>query len=113
MPRNVIRPDSTLVDIEATLLDAEKLVATVLLTMGPCRKEHGNASVRIGITGEGKAPFHKVSYVDEAGKETLYGSFFGKKKDEVYEVHERTWSTVAMTYDEVRSQLGRIRGFKN
>jgi hypothetical protein len=111
MARDVIAPDSTLEDVESTLLDAEKLVANVLWTMGACRKENGNALVRIGITGEGKAPFHKVTFLSDDGVEQLYGSYFGRNKDETYQVHERTWSSRAMTYEEVQTQLGRIRGF--
>lgn len=111
MAREVIAQDSTLEDVEPTLLDAEKLVSNVLWTMGACRKENGNALVRIGITGEGKAPYHKVTFLSDDGVEQLYGSYFGRKKDEAYQVHARTWSTRAMTYEEVQLQLGRIRGF--
>lgn len=111
MARDVIAPDSTLEDVEPTLLDAEKHVANVLWTMGACRKENGNALVRIGITGEGKAPFHKVTFLSGDDSEQLYGSYFGRNKDETYQVHERTWSTRAMSYEEVQAQLGRIRGF--
>jgi hypothetical protein len=109
--RNTIAADSTLEDVQATLLDPEKHVRNVLLTMGDCRKEHGNAHVRIGVTGEGKTPYHKVIYFDAEGREHLFGSYDGLKKDENYQVHEATWSTRSSSYDDVRQLLGRIRGF--
>ena len=112
MARDTIAADSTLEDVQATLLDPEKHVANVLWTMGACRREHGNAYVRIGITGEGKAPYHKVVYLDAEGREQLFGSYFGRKKDDTYQVHEATWSTRSSSYDEVSQLLGRIRGFR-
>lgn len=107
-----IAPDATLEEVEPTLLNAEKHVAAVLGTMLPCRREHGNAHVRIGITGEGKVPYHKVVYLDEAGDEQLFASFDGRNKSENYRVHENTWSSRSMSFVEVQAQLGRIRGFK-
>lgn len=106
-----ISPDATLADVRHTLLEPERHVATVLGTMSPCRKEHGNAHVRIGITGEGKVPYHKVAYLDESGNEQLYAAFDGKNKNEEYIVHEKTWSTKSMSFAEVQSLLGDIRGF--
>lgn len=104
-----IAADSTLADVKDALLKPERHVATVLRTMYPCRKEHGNAHVRIGITGEGKVPYHKVVYFGSDGREHLFGSYDGHNKDEGHQIHERTWSTKTMSFDEVQSLLGDIR----
>ena len=79
MARDAIPTDAMLATVRDTLPDPEKFARTVLGTMRPCLKEHGNAHVRIGITGEGKAPYHKVIYFDSQGAEQLYGSFAGRK----------------------------------
>lgn len=107
-----IPSDSTLEDVRGTLIDAERHVATVLGTMSPCKKQHGNAHVRIGVTGEGKVPYHKVVFFDGEGKEQLYAAFDGRNKNELYTVHEKTWSTRSMSFAEVQFLLGDIRGFK-
>lgn len=112
MGRDAIAADSTLDDVEGSLLDAEKHVANILFTMGECRKVYDNAYVPIGITGEGKAPYHKVVYRDADGAEHLFGSYLGRNRDETYQVHQSTWSTRASSYEEVRNLLGRIRGFQ-
>lgn len=106
-----ITSDATLADVRHSLLNPERHVATVLGTMSPCRKEWGNAHVRIGITGEGKVPYHKIVYVDEGGVEKLYAAFDGKNKNEDYITHEKTWSTKSMSFEEVQALLGDIRGF--
>ena len=106
-----IEPNATIETIRHLLDDPEKFVRVVLGNMVPCRKEHGNAFVRIGITGEGKVPYHKIVWDDEAGAEQLYGSFDGKVMDEKYKVHVSTWSTARMSYEEVQALLGSIRGY--
>lgn len=110
--KTTLASDATLADVRHTLLDAERHIAVVLGTMSPCRKEHGNAHVRIGITGEGKVPYHKVTYLDAAGGEHLFASFDGRNENEDYKVHEDTWSTKSMTFEEVQALLGDIRGYK-
>ena len=107
-----IASDATLADIRDRLAKPEDHVATVLLTMQPCRKAHGNAYVRIGITGTGKAPYHKVVYLDTDGAEQLFGSLYGRNMDADYQVHENTWSTKMMSFAEVQTLLGEIRGIK-
>lgn len=107
-----IASDATLADIRDRLTKPEDHVATVLLTMQPCRKAHGNAYVRIGITGTGKVPYHKVVFLDADGAEQLFGSFDGRNMDAGNKVHEDTWSTRTMSFAEVQALLGEIRGIK-
>ncbi|WP_151972677.1 hypothetical protein [Erythrobacter sp. EC-HK427] len=107
----MIEPDATIGSIADKLDNAEKFARAVLGTMHPCLKEHGNAHVRIGITGEGKAPYHKVVYDDVDGCEQLYGSFAGKVMDEKYLVHEDTWSAKRMSYGDVQALIGALTGY--
>jgi hypothetical protein len=107
-----IAPDATLEDVLPTLVKPEDHVATVLATMQPCRKQHGNAHVRIGITGTGKVPYHKVVYTDQDGVEQHYGSFNGLHPDVGLKVHESTWSSRSMSFSEVQSLIGEIRGYR-
>ena len=108
-----LRPDATLRDVRHSLLEPEKLLRDILSTMNDCRREKGNCLVRIGITGEGKAPYHKVAYLDGHGQEQLYGSYFGRNRDEKYQVHTDTWSTKTMTYEEVQQVLADVTGFRS
>lgn len=108
----MIEREATIESIADKLDNPEKFARTVLGTMHPCRKQHGNAYVRIGITGEGKAPYHKVVYDDEDGSERLYGSFAGKVMDEKYLVHEDTWSSARMSYEDVQALIGSISGYR-
>lgn len=107
-----IAADATLEDVLPTLLKPEDHVATVLATMQPCRRQHGNAHVRIGITGTGKVPYHKVVYIDDDGTEQLFGSFDGHNPDAGHKVHDSTWSSRSMSFVEVQALIGRIRGYK-
>lgn len=111
MARDSIPVDATVDSISDRLDNPEKFARTVLGTMHPCLKEHGNAYVRIGITGEGKAPYHKVVYTDEAGEERLFGSFASKVMDTTYRVHEQTWSTARSSYAEVQALIATITGY--
>jgi hypothetical protein len=106
-----IEPEATIASIQHLLADQEKFVRTVLGSMAKCRREHGNAFVRIGITGEGKVPYYKLIWDDGVGVEQLYGSFGGSVMDEKYKVHVDTWSTTRMSYKEVETLLGSIRGY--
>lgn len=113
MARDSIPADATIDSISDLLENPEKFARTVLGTMHPCLKEHGNAFVRIGITGEGKSPYHKVIYDDGDGHEHLYGSFAGKVMDQTYKVHEQTWSTVRSSYADVQDLIGTITGYNS
>lgn len=59
----VLPSDSTIGDLveRSTLTQSESYVRGVLENMHACRREHGSALVRIGITGEGRRPHYWVS----------------------------------------------------
>ncbi len=112
MPTKPLKKDATLNDVVDTLLQPEDHVRRVLSTLSACRMAHGNASVRIGITGQGKIPAHKVVYADDSGKEVMFGAYDQDRPFTDVAIHEDTWSTKTMTFTEVQALLGQMRGFK-
>ena len=109
MSRNELPTDATLADVLPTLSDREEYVRVILENLYKCEREHASCSIRIGITGEGKAPYYRIDYVDNDGSEGLYGSFAGKVAGKGIDTHEDTWSTRSMTKGEVAEVLGKIR----
>ena len=101
--------DAVLDDVLATLHKPEEYVRIVLDNLYKCEREHASCTMRLGITGEGKAPYYRIDYEDEDGSKGLFGSFAGKVAGQGIETHEETWSSKAMTKDEVTSVLGRLR----
>jgi hypothetical protein len=110
--RGELSKDATLEDVLPTLLKPENHVRVVLKTMQACRRDHGNAHVRIGITGEGKVPYHKVTYFDAPNSEQLFGAYDGQHEARNVTIHESTWSCKSSSFEEVQALLGRIRGYK-
>src|SRR5690348_16752596 len=56
MHKNAISPASSLVDVIPRLRGADEYVRRLLGNMAACKKDHGNAFVRLGITGTGVKP---------------------------------------------------------
>jgi hypothetical protein len=113
MAWKALKPDVTIRDVVSTLADKEEYTRVVLEHLMACQSKHGkgNAHVRIGITGTGQFPSHKVIYDDPEGVETLFDAYAERTRfTENIQVH--TWSTERMSVDEVRSLLGERRGFK-
>jgi hypothetical protein len=112
MQPQALNKDATLADVLTTLVQPEAYLCAVLGNLSRCRMTHGNASVKIGITGQGKYPSHKVLYADAAGQEATYGAFDHDRPFTDVNIQVHTWSTAAMTFAEVQAILGEIRGFK-
>jgi hypothetical protein len=70
MPALIISEEATIADIVGTLNKPEDYVRCVLEHLWACKREHGSASVRIGVTGEGRAPNYRVEYPREGMKTT-------------------------------------------
>lgn len=62
MPREPIPDDATIADVINRLDAPETYVREVLGHMWPCWKQHGDASVRIAVTGKGHAPHYRIEY---------------------------------------------------
>ncbi len=119
LPRN-----TKISDIVDSLDDAEAYVRGVLENMYLCRKEHGSALVRVGITGRGIFPHYRVAPAgDQSGDVSIGGlkkfldnnfvAYNGRNHEELpwdfLELKEVHWSEAAMEIDEVKALLGRLR----
>ena len=111
MAAKPLRPDSTIRDVQPTLGAPEEYVRVVLGHLSACFKQHGNAYVRIGITGSGAFPSHKVVYTNADGGEVLFKAYAERTPFDT-EIHIHTWSSARMSVKEVQTLLGEIRGFK-
>jgi hypothetical protein len=70
--------------------------------MRQCNAVHGNASIRIGITGTGQKPYYRVTYLSPTGNEQIFGSFYDNHDPlENGFVETDNWSTEPMAFDEV------------
>ena len=76
-----------------------------------CSRQHGNAYVRIGITGLGTYPSHKVIYTDSKGDEILFEAY-AERTPFTENIGIHNWSSARMSVEEVKVLLGEIRGFK-
>ena len=113
-----LAPDATIATVVATLLQPEDYVHKVIGDMVKCHRTFGNASVRIGVQGDGKAPNYRTEYShghDDAVAPNICGAFRGlgegKLADEEV-LDDSRWSTEVMTYEQVRALLGQITGYE-
>ena len=107
-------PDATIAD-SLPEVGREEFVRQIVGNMAKCQRLHGAARVRIGVTGAGAAPYHRVSYFDgERGVETPFGAFIGSAPfKNLTKVHETaSWSTSFSTLPEIQALLGELRNFK-
>lgn len=99
-------PDATIADVLPDLAGGEDYVRQVLITMRMCQKHHGDAWVRIGVTGKAAAPSYRIDRPDagaaqdgsvEAGR-AVFGAYGGRSHDRFTQVNtaETRWSTRAM-----------------
>lgn len=98
--------DATLADVLPTLEDAETYLARMLGNMRFCQKRHGNARVRIAVTGKGPNPSYRVDYVKPVAPDpdgTVFDAYGGKAHYSFTAVNimETNWSSRAMNLDEV------------
>jgi hypothetical protein len=104
--------DATIRDVLPTLANQDEYLRVVIMHMSECRQQHQNVFVRIGVTGTGKYPSHKIVYDDRTGQECLFKAWGEETLFTGVKIHNDTWSTVRMTWDEVRELRGEIQGFK-
>jgi len=110
---NILRPDATITDALPGIAAQEEYVRQIVGNLMLCKRAHGNASVRIGVTGDGTAPYNRISYLDGAEKEIAFGAFVGASPfKNSMRVNDDTWSTASMSFGEVQALLGELRQFK-
>ncbi len=102
MAADKIPVDSTIESVWTRLTHQRKYVSGVLSAMRRCRAEHGEASVRIGITGSGQKPYYRVFCPKVDCGETIFGSFYDNH-DPLENAFAQTynWSVCSMTFAEL------------
>jgi hypothetical protein len=123
----ILPPDATLPDVLATLAKAEHYVRGMLENLYECKREHGSATARIGITGGGIAPHYRIDYSGPENKfnikNAVFGAFDGRNHKIIDWIEEagqldgsvlknEHWSTRSMSIRDVAAFLGQIRNFK-
>jgi hypothetical protein len=97
-----IPPDATVMTVWLHLTHQKPYVSGALQKMRQCIAVHGNASIRIGITGTGQKPYYRVNYLSPGGEEQIFGSFYDNHDPlENGFVETDNWSTRSMMFDEV------------
>lgn len=95
-------PDSTIDSIWSHLTRQRDYVAGVLHKAKSCRDKHGNAFVKIGVTGTGQKPCYRVLFENADGSNEIFGSYWDMHQPLDNEhAKSENWSTVAMTYEEI------------
>ena len=111
-------PDATLIQVAGDLAEPEEYLRRLLGNMRFCQKRHGDALVRIGVTGKGKgggkggglSPSYRIDYrVD--GAETVFNGFGGTSHSAFTEtnVRETNWSRAHATIQEVQRLYDDLR----
>jgi hypothetical protein len=114
-----IGPNSTIADVVDTLIDRENYLRGVVGNLSPRHRQHqqhGDAVVRIGITGEGKAPHCRVETPPDApGNQPGRTAFNGRNHEILVDddlLMEPNWSERSMTLAEVRMLLGQVMSIR-
>ena len=126
MSERPIPDDATIADIVGTLNAPREYVRKILEHMYECKGEHDNAMVRIGATGEGRAPNYLIEY-RKSGQDDLtkYCAYHGNGHNKIENLYigrrvrlrptsrsliQDNWSKRVMTLGDVGALLGQLRG---
>ncbi|MCJ2127408.1 hypothetical protein [Methylobacterium sp. E-045] len=106
--------DATLADVVPNLEEADAYLSRLLTNMRFCQKRHGNASVRIAVTGKGGHPSYRVDYVKPVAPDpdgTAFDAYGGKAHYSFTAINimETNWSSRSMTLDEVLKLQAELR----
>ena len=103
-----IGPNDTIADVISKLKSPIPYMRGVLDKLAACESLHGNAFVRIGITGTGLYPCYRVSYVSD-GTEQVFavyndnGTLFVSS-----ELNTDDWSGKSMSRKEVEHLAAKL-----
>jgi hypothetical protein len=127
MTTTTLSQDATTADVLATLARPESYVRGMLENMYECKREHGNAVARIGVTGGGVAPNYRIEFEHEEPllgfsgfKVGIVGVFDGRShkiiqwiddiaQEDGIPVRDENWSSRSMSLSDVAALLGQIR----
>ncbi|WP_264048120.1 hypothetical protein [Methylobacterium flocculans] len=112
-PRTHLPPDATLIEVAGDLTEPEEYLRRLLGNMRFCQKRHGDALVRIGVTGKGRkgfSPSYRIDYHAD-GVETVFNGFGGTSHSAFTEtnVRETNWSRGHATIQEVQRLYDALR----
>ena len=97
-----IPSNSTVASVWPHLAHSREYVAGVRQKLMTCEKEHGNAHVRIGVTGTGQKPCYRVFHLTDQNTETVYGSYWDNHDPlDHSDAVTPNWSTASMTFKEI------------
>ena len=104
MKAGSIAKDATIITVWTRLTHQNQYVAGALAKMRECRAQHGNASVRIGITGTGQKPYFRIFSSGDEGQQHIFGSFFdnGDPLENGFAASQN-WSTASSTFEELEN----------
>lgn len=105
MPRK-LGPQDTIATVWPYLTHQRDYVAGARHKAKLCHDKHGNAHVKIGITGSGQKPCYRVLYKNTDGTEGIFGSYWDMHDPlENENAINTNWAEAAMTYDEVHALM--------
>ena len=90
-------PDATIATISHLLAKPADYIPAVFGRLNADHRAHAPATVRIGLTGEGKFPNYRIEHANG-----LTGPFSGQTHDSLANAEnaqEETWSQLSMTFD--------------
>jgi hypothetical protein len=110
----------------STLVRPEDYACGMLRNLYDCKREHGGASARLGLTGYGVSPHYRIEYPSQSealprAYNAIFGAFDGRSHkligwiDEGSQSAEESilrdehWSTCPMSIDDVTAFLAYIR----
>lgn len=117
MPNRQIAADATILTVHDRLDDPEGYVRAVLDRLWACKRQNGDAQVRIGILSGATAPDYRLETImdPETGQSVTIEGYSGKTHrqlafDKIDDY--RLWSSESVVIDMVANLLGEIRNFK-
>lgn len=103
MPK-AISKDSTVASVWPHLADQRGYLAGVNHRLRVCLDRHGNAFVRIGITGTGQKPCYRVFHRTDDGNEIIFGSYWDNHEPLENETAlNSNWSSREMSYEQLHA----------
>jgi hypothetical protein len=106
--------NAMIADVVGRLLKPEEYVRSVLRHLYDCKRKHGAAWVRIGVTGEGKAPNYRTESDPGSGPDDarVYESFNGlshKALSNEEKLVDENWSLAPTPLETIAELLGQTR----
>jgi hypothetical protein len=98
-------PDATLAYVMSTLARPEDYVRGMLRNLYDCKREHGGASARLGLTGGGVSPHYRIEFPLQLEalpnvSNGIFGAFDGRSHKLIDWIDEASQSEGSILWDE-------------